>query len=200
MRADRILGWPAACSMVWPTSPGAMACSRRVRIAGEGRLELRIPERVAEGHHRLPDRLVHEHATAGDAAVELGGDEAWLGLEVGGIGSPGRQEGVGVLGSDLEGVDEGDRPDLLGQLVAKWYALVHLHALQHHGLPFVRVERAAAASSQVQAILPGEGQPSTGQGRPPPSAATGLQAGFPATVPLADRSGRRMTYMEPGRR
>src|SRR5215211_9350495 len=77
MRADRILGWPAACSMVWPTSPGAMACSRRVRIAGEGRLELRIPERVAEGHHRLPDRLVHEHATAGDAAVELGGDEAW---------------------------------------------------------------------------------------------------------------------------
>jgi hypothetical protein len=57
-----------------------MACSRRVRIAGEGRLELRIPERVAEGHHRLPDRLVHEHATAGDApcCLEL------VGLEGGG--------------------------------------------------------------------------------------------------------------------
>src|SRR5215218_4844053 len=133
MRADRILGWPAACSMVWPTSPGAMACSRRVRIAGEGRLELRIPERVPEGLHRLPDRLVHEHAAAGDAAVELGGDEAWLGLEVGGVGGPGVQEGVAVLRGDLEGVDEGDRPDLLGELVTKWYVLVHLDALQHHG-------------------------------------------------------------------
>jgi hypothetical protein len=30
LRTGRILGWPAACSMVWPTSPGAMACSRWV--------------------------------------------------------------------------------------------------------------------------------------------------------------------------
>jgi hypothetical protein len=30
----RILGWPEACSMVWPTSPGAMACSRWCRGPG----------------------------------------------------------------------------------------------------------------------------------------------------------------------
>src|SRR6266508_1528413 len=29
-RPGCILGWPAACSMVWPTSPGATACSRCV--------------------------------------------------------------------------------------------------------------------------------------------------------------------------
>ena len=106
---------------------------RRVGIAGEGRLELRIPERVAEGLHRLPDRLVHEHPAAGDAAVERGGDDTWLGLEECGVGGLGVEQGVAVLGSDLEDVDEGDRPDLLGELVIKWYVLVHLDTLQHHG-------------------------------------------------------------------
>jgi hypothetical protein len=69
-----------------------------------------------------------------DNEWQLGGDEAWLGLEVGGIGGPGPQQRIGVLGGHREGVDEGDRSDLLGQLVGKRDALVHLHALQHHGL------------------------------------------------------------------
>jgi hypothetical protein len=58
---------------------------RGVGVASEGRLELRIAERVPERRHRLPDRVVEEHPAPGDAAVQLGGDEALLPLEVGGV-------------------------------------------------------------------------------------------------------------------
>lgn len=71
---------------------------RRVGVAGERRLELRITKRVPECLHRLPDGVVDEHPAPADAAVQLGGDEARLLLEVGGIGRPGLQQGVAVLG------------------------------------------------------------------------------------------------------
>jgi hypothetical protein len=61
------------------------------------------------------------------------------------------------------------------------------------------VERAAAASSQVLAILPGEGQPSTGQGR-------GGRHQLPLASKLASQRRSRLRtartphdYMEPGR-
>jgi hypothetical protein len=50
----RILGWPAACSMVWPTNPDAMACSRCVSWspdapAGRRRHTSRRHEQLAPG-------------------------------------------------------------------------------------------------------------------------------------------------------
>ena len=77
-----------------------------VGVVGEGLLELRVAAGRPERLHRLPHGHVQEGPAAGNAPVELGGDETGLGLQVGGIGGPGVEQGVGVVGFDVEGVDE----------------------------------------------------------------------------------------------
>ena len=65
----------------------------------------------------LPDGIIKEHAAAGDAAMELHGDEAGLALEVGGVISPRREELLHVLWVDRERIDENDRAPCVRELL-----------------------------------------------------------------------------------
>src|SRR5437764_5969389 len=61
---------------------------RTGRILPELGSEVRVGESPSEVLRGLPDGVFEEHAAAGDAAMELRGDEAGLALEVGGVISP----------------------------------------------------------------------------------------------------------------
>jgi hypothetical protein len=65
----RILGWSAACSMVWPTNPGAMACSRWVSCsldAPAGRRRRRWQLQIAPAGL---EAVLISHPAIADAAV-----------------------------------------------------------------------------------------------------------------------------------
>ncbi len=85
-----------------------------VRQAGP---ELGVGEGRPEVGDAVPDGVVQEHPAAGDAAMQLGRDEAGLPRHDLRVGRPGSDQVVSISGLGNEGVDQDDRAALVLQLV-----------------------------------------------------------------------------------
>src|SRR5262249_36994126 len=63
--------------------------NRAWRVSRQRLAEFWLTKRLPEVSHRLPDRLVDEHATSADTTMQLGRDKAGLRFEERGVSRPG---------------------------------------------------------------------------------------------------------------
>src|SRR5262249_24924460 len=125
---------------------------RARRVRRQPLAELRTLEGRPKVPHRLPDGVVEEDAAPPDAAMQLGGDEAGLPLEIGRIVGPGPQQLVRLLGLHSELVDEDHGAGLLFELGRQRDVRVGLDEGEHEGVS----ERASRISKTADFGTPSQ--------------------------------------------